>query len=50
MLYVDIIDVSEGTDVNKEVHQKCVIFVTSVIFKIIVLAFNQMSSIDVMIY
>ena len=46
----DRIDVSEGTDVNKKVHQKGVIFVTIGISYIIVLSFNQMSAIDVMFY
>ena len=32
MLYYDAIDVSEGIDINKQFHQKSVIFVTIVIF------------------
>ena len=28
MLYFDRIDISEGIDINKKVHQKSVIFVT----------------------
>ena len=50
MLDYDRIDVSEGMDVNKEVHQKSVMFVTIGISWIIVLSFNQMSVIEVMIY
>ena len=32
MLYYDRIDVSEGIDVNKKVHQKRILFVTIGIF------------------
>ena len=32
MLYYDAIDVSERIDINKQVHQKSVIFVTIVTF------------------
>ena len=40
MLYYDKIDVSEGTDVNKKVHQKSMMFANIAIFQVIVLSFN----------
>ena len=50
MLYYDRIEVSEGIDIKKQVHQKSVIFVTIGIFLIKCLSFNQMSAIGVMMY
>ena len=40
MLYYDETDVPEGTDVNKKVHQKSMMFANIAIFQIIVLSFN----------
>ena len=50
MWHFDRIDVSEGIDVIKQVHQKSVIFAAIGIYEIIVLCFNQMFAIDAMIY
>ena len=50
MIYYDRIDVSEGIDVYKKVHQKSIVFVTIGIFQMPVLSFNQMSSLDVIVY
>ena len=47
MLYFDRIDVSEEIDVNMQVNQKSVIFVT---IGISYLSFNHISEIDVMMY
>ena len=41
MLEYDKIDISEEVDVNKQVHQKNVIFVTIGISKILVLGINH---------
>ena len=41
MLEYDRVDVSEGIDVNKQVHQKNKIFATIGILKILVLSMNR---------
>ena len=50
MLYFSRIEISEGIDLVKQVHQKNVIFVTIGIFQIKFLSFSQMSAKDAMIY
>ena len=51
MLYYNIItDISEGTDFNKNVHQKSVMFVTTSIFPTKSLSFNHIYAIDAIIY
>ena len=49
MLEYERIDISEGIDVNKQVDQKSVIFVTIGILKILVLNMNLIFVMDVMI-
>ena len=44
------IDASEGIDVNKQVHQKNVSFVTIDLLKILDLNLKSMFIVDVMIY
>ena len=50
LIEFDIIDVSEGTYVLKQVYQKTVIFITVGTSQIKVLSFNQMPAINSMIY
>ena len=49
MLEYERIDISEGIDVNKQIDQKSVIFVTIGILKILVLNMNLIFVMDVMI-
>ena len=51
MLEYDLIDISEGIDVNKHlsINKKNVIFVTIGILKILVLSTNHVFAIEVMI-
>ena len=50
MLKYDRIDISEGTDLIKQVHQNSVIFLTIGISKILVLSMNHIYAKAVMIY
>ena len=50
MLEYDRIDISEGIDVNKQVHQKNVIFPAIGILKILALGMSRIIAMAVMIY
>ena len=49
MLEYDRIDISEGIDVNKQIRQKNVIFVSIGILKILLLSMNHVFAMVVMI-